>query len=89
VAEVLSASATGTILCVEDNLSNLRLIERMFAPRPPVRLVATMQGTLAVDLAIEHRPAPILLDLNLPDIPGGRVAAPARGTPDVGDLLPA
>lgn len=57
-----------TILYVEDNLSNLRLVEEILALRPGIKLLTAMQARLAVDLAREHQPAIILLDLNLPDV---------------------
>ncbi|MBI3912267.1 MAG: PAS domain-containing protein [Armatimonadetes bacterium] len=62
-----------TVLYVEDNLSNVRLIERVLAQRPTTRLLAAMQGQMALDLAREHHPDLILLDLHLPDIPGNEV----------------
>lgn len=62
-----------TILYVEDNLASLRLIERILASRPETRLLAAMQGRLAVDLARQHRPDLVLLDLHLADISGEEV----------------
>jgi protein-histidine pros-kinase len=59
-----------TVLYIEDNLPNLELVEQIFARRANVKLVAAMQGRLGVELAIQHRPDLILLDLHLPDIPG-------------------
>ena len=58
------------VLYVEDNLSNITLIEHIIVHRPHVKLVAAMQGRLGLDLAREHRPDLILLDLHLPDISG-------------------
>ncbi len=62
-----------TVLYIEDNLSNLRLIEHVVARRPGVKLLSAMQGRLGLDLAREHRPGLILLDLHLPDVPGDEV----------------
>jgi CheY-like chemotaxis protein len=59
-----------TILYIEDNLSNLSLVERILLRRPGVRLLAAMQGRLGIDLAVEHRPDLVLLDLHLPDMHG-------------------
>lgn len=59
-----------TILYVEDNLSNLKLIEHILVRRPELRLISAMQGRLGLELAREHRPDLILLDLHLPDIDG-------------------
>jgi CheY-like chemotaxis protein len=43
--------------------------------RPSITLVPAMQGTLGLDLARQHRPDLILLDLNLPDLQGDEVLA--------------
>jgi signal transduction histidine kinase/ActR/RegA family two-component response regulator len=64
----------GTILYIEDNLSNLKLVERVLDDRP-VRLLAAMQGRLGLDLAAEHHPDLILLDLHLPGMLGEEVLA--------------
>jgi signal transduction histidine kinase len=62
-----------TILYVEDNLANLQLIEGILAFRPTVTLLSAMQGARGLELAAEHHPDLILLDLHLPDIPGEEV----------------
>ena len=72
---------TRTVLYIEDNLANLRLVERILASDPTVELVAAMQGRLGVDLAREHRPALILLDLHLPDLTGDEVLRQLRDDP--------
>jgi signal transduction histidine kinase/ActR/RegA family two-component response regulator len=59
-----------TLLYVEDMVENLRLVEQILKQRPSVRLVPAMLGSVALDLATEHRPDLILLDLHLPDMPG-------------------
>ena len=69
------------VLYVEDNLSNITLIEHIIVHRPHVKLVAAMQGRLGLDLAREHRPDLILLDLHLPDISGEDVLYALRQEP--------
>ncbi len=59
-----------TVLYVEDNLSNLNLIKRLLEFKTETRLLTAMQGGLGIELAREHKPNLILLDLNLPDIAG-------------------
>lgn len=67
------------MLYIEDNPSNLRLVERMLAQRPDVRLLTAVQGGSGLELAREHRPDLILLDLHLPDMAGDEVLARLRG----------
>jgi CheY-like chemotaxis protein len=67
------ASYQGTILYIEDNLSNIRLIRQILARYPGVRLLEAMQGKLGLELASTHRPDWILLDLHLPDMGGEEV----------------
>ncbi|MDX6629817.1 MAG: hypothetical protein QOH00_2063, partial [Gaiellales bacterium] len=61
------------ILYVEDNLSNLELVESILARSPGVELIPAMQGSLALDLAARHDPDLVLLDLDLPDLAGEEV----------------
>jgi PAS domain S-box-containing protein len=62
-----------TLLYVEDNLANLTLVETILLSRPGWRTVPALQGQLGVELAREHLPDLVLLDLHLPDIPGEEV----------------
>jgi signal transduction histidine kinase/FixJ family two-component response regulator len=69
------------LLYIEDNLSNLRLVERMIEQHDDIELVAAMQGGLGLELAQQHRPTAILLDLHLPDIGGDQVLHQLRNDP--------
>jgi PAS domain S-box-containing protein len=70
-----------TVLYIEDNSSNLRLVERIFAHRPAARLLSAKQGHLGLDIADLHKPDWILLDLHLPDISGEEVLRRLRANP--------
>ena len=85
-AELKASSRAFVVLCVEDNLSNVKLIQHLLAHRPEVRLVPAMQGRLGLDLALEHRPDLILLDLHLPDMPGEEVLLRLRAAPETRDI---
>jgi len=58
------------VLCIEDNPANLRLVESIFAPLAHLRLLSALAPGLGLELARTHRPALILLDINLPDMDG-------------------
>ncbi|HXY60913.1 MAG TPA: PAS domain-containing protein, partial [Chthoniobacterales bacterium] len=64
-----------TILYIEDNLSNLSLIEQLLKECAPIKLISAMQGQLGIELATRHQPDLILLDVHLPDINGPDVLA--------------
>jgi CheY-like chemotaxis protein/anti-sigma regulatory factor (Ser/Thr protein kinase) len=68
-----SSSRQHRILYIEDNLSNLTLVERILERHPSIDLLPVMQGTLGLELAREHHPDLIVLDLHLPDISGEEV----------------
>jgi len=74
------------VLHIEDNLSNIKLIERVLAQRPGMRLIPAMQGRLGLELARQHRPVLILLDLNLADISGEEVLHQLRDDPSTGGI---
>ncbi len=74
-------AARQTVLYVEDNLSTFRLVQRLLARRPGIRLLPAMQGRLALDLAREHRPDLVVLDLHLPDLSGAEVLRALKADP--------
>ncbi|WP_187177486.1 PAS domain S-box protein [Algoriphagus sp. AK58] len=70
----LDAQTQGALLLIEDNISNIELIKELLASlKPEIQLIYTMYGSEALELAKKHKPSLILLDLNLPDISGGKV----------------
>jgi PAS domain S-box-containing protein len=61
------------VLYIEDTLANVQLIEAILMARPDIGLLPAMQGQVGLDLAREHQPDLILLDLHLPDLDGHEV----------------
>lgn len=75
-----------TVLYIEDNLANLRLVQKILSRLGPTRLVTALQGGLGMDLARQHRPHMILLDLHLPDMHGGDVLRTLKSDPATADI---
>jgi PAS domain S-box-containing protein len=71
-----------TVLYIEDNLSNLRLVERLFDHRPSLTLLAANSGAAGLQLAAQRHPDLILLDLNLPDMEGSDVLRQLQARPE-------
>jgi len=75
-----------TVLYIEDNPSNLQLVQRLLARRPEIRLLSAMQGNLGCELASVHCPDLILLDMHLPDISGIEILARLRASPRTAEI---
>lgn len=75
-----------TVLQIEDNPANLQLVEHILAQRPAAQLISASQGRLGVELARQHRPDLVLLDLHLPDIGGDQVLRELRADPITADI---
>jgi PAS domain S-box-containing protein len=69
-AEPLAGAPLRTLLYVEDNPANLKLIEQLMARRPTIRLLSAVDGNQGIQLARAYRPDVILMDINLPGISG-------------------
>ena len=82
-----AAGEQRTVLYIEDNLSNLNLVESLLARQPGVRVLAARHGTAGLEMAARHQPDVILLDLHLPDISGEEVLRRLRSDPET-DHIP-
>jgi PAS domain S-box-containing protein len=70
-----------TLLYVEDNPANMRLVEQLIERRPDIRLLTAINGTLGIELARTSQPTVILMDINLPGISGIEALKTLRGDP--------
>ena len=68
-------------LRIEDNHSNVALVESILAQRPDVTLLRALHGRLGMDLARRHHPHLILLDVHLPDMRGDEVLRQLKDDP--------
>jgi CheY-like chemotaxis protein len=73
------------VLQIEDNPSNSALVEQVLAKRPGVRLVSAGEGRAGLELARQHRPDLVLLDLHLPDLPGDELLHRLKAVPELAD----
>ena len=68
--QVASGALLRTLLYVEDNPANLKLVQQLVARRPDMRLLTAVNGRLGIELAHAAQPEVILMDINLPGISG-------------------
>lgn len=68
-----------TVLYIEDNPANLKLVSQIFSRLPHLRLVTAPSPNLGLALAKSQQPDLILLDINLPGMDGYQVLATLRG----------
>jgi signal transduction histidine kinase/ActR/RegA family two-component response regulator len=81
-----SGDAPRTILYIEDNPANLRLVQEILSFRTDLRLLSAPDGHAGLALAHMERPAIILLDLNLPGMSGFEVLAQLRRDPNTAHI---
>jgi CheY-like chemotaxis protein/anti-sigma regulatory factor (Ser/Thr protein kinase) len=68
--QVKSGAPLRTLLYVEDNPANLKLVEQLIARRQDMRLLTAVNATLGIALARAAQPEVILMDINLPGMSG-------------------
>jgi PAS domain S-box-containing protein len=88
VAQAAAASKDGaaaspgavqkTVLYVEDNPANLRLVAQILSRHPDIHLITAHTAELGLELACARRPQLMILDLNLPGMNGYELCAQLR-----------
>ena len=85
-ASAIPATTRHVALYIDDNQPNVQLMQGILARRPEVRLLTAFQGGLGLELARQHCPDIVLLDLHLPDMNGDEVLRRLRENPGTRDI---
>ena len=90
VAQVRPPMADGaprrTVLYVEDNPANLKLVEHLIARRPDLRLLTAVDGILGIESARANQPEVILMDINMPGLNGIEAMQILRADPSTAHI---
>ncbi|MBW8756453.1 MAG: response regulator [Burkholderiales bacterium] len=76
-----AAAPDVTVLCVDDDLLSLRLLENVLAMRPGVQVLTASNGRIGVELARRHLPTVIVMDNNMPEMTGREARELLRADP--------
>lgn len=74
-------SSEKTVLYIEDNPANLRLIEKTIQSKTPYSFIYAQDATTGIELAESQNPDLILMDINLPDIDGHEAFRRIKNSP--------
>jgi CheY-like chemotaxis protein len=80
-AQVPRGKRLHTVLYVEDNPANLKLVEQIIARHPDISLLTAVNGNSGVEIAHASVPDVILMDINLPGINGFEALKILRADP--------
>jgi hypothetical protein len=75
-----------SVLYVEDNAANLKVVEAMLRRQPDLTLLSASNGEYGLELAQRYLPDVILLDIHLPGMDGYAVLKALRADPGTCDI---
>ncbi len=84
MTEVVSENSEVTVLLVDDNPQNLKVLYETLKDKG-YRLLIANEGEKALDLAHRHHPEVILLDIMMPEMDGYEVCERLKADPDTAD----
>lgn len=80
------AARLRTVLFIEDNQGDMKLVEKIITRHPDMRLLTAVNGKSGVEIACSSRPDLILMDINLPDISGFKALELLRSVPATANI---
>jgi PAS domain S-box-containing protein len=79
--QVLREARLHTLLYVEDNPANLKLVEQIIARHSDISLLTAVNGNSGIEIARVSQPDVVLMDINLPGINGFEALKILRSDP--------
>ena len=76
-----AAAKVTTVLYIEDNPANLRLVQKILARHHEFKLLTANNGEQGITLALRQQPELILLDINMPGMDGFEVLKQLQANP--------
>ncbi len=74
-----------TVLHIEDNPANIKLVAQILNARSEINLLSAHTPELGIELATAHKPALILMDINMPGMDGYQVLERLQGDKQLRD----
>lgn len=84
MTEVVSENSEVTVLLVDDNPQNLKVLYETLKDQD-YRLLIANEGEKALDLARRHQPEVVLLDIMMPEMDGYEVCERLKADPEAAD----
>lgn len=86
-SDVINTKVNKTILYVEDNPANMRLVQRALEKYPNWHLYTADTAENGIEIARNKQPDLVMLDLNLPGMDGYEALARLRNYPETANLV--
>ncbi len=84
---VQEGGALLTVLHIEDDPANLKLVERLMSRRPQIRLISATEARLGIQMARANQPDLIIMDINLPGLSGTEALRILRADPATAHIV--